>query len=248
MLILENLGMRNADGAEVLRNIELAIEPGEVVAVVGGPELGRRALLRLIAGLEQPSTGRVLLDGKPLAGPGADVGMVFSQPRLLSWLRVADNVGLCLEPMHFADRAARVEAELRRVGLAGHGGRWPAELPDGKAHRVALARALAVRPRVLLLEDPFAELDADERMELQDGITQLWEGDRPAMILATRDVEEAALLADRVVVLRSRPGRIDRVIEMSRPRARDSHRLAVAKRRLARVVDRLPVVPVRAVA
>lgn len=242
MLVIDNLGMTNADGAEVLRGITLDIEAGETVAVVGGPRLGRTALLRLIAGLERPGTGRVALSGRPL--DPAEVGMVYPQPRLLSWLPVADNVGVALSALAVGERAARIDDALRRLGLSALAGRRPADLPAATAQRVAIARALAPRPRVLLLDDPFSAFEARDRMDLQDDLIDLFPDGRPATVIATRDVEEAALLADRVVVLRSRPGRIARVIEQAEGHGRNSRGLEVAKRRVSRLIDRLPVVPV----
>ncbi|PWR17590.1 ABC transporter ATP-binding protein [Zavarzinia aquatilis] len=240
MLTLRNLGKTYEDGTRALSGIELQVEAGEILAVVGGSGCGKSTLLRLIAGLDRPTTGQVLVDGEPVAEPHPLVGVVFQEARLFPWLSVAENVGFGLRHLPASERAARVTAELERVGLASAAGRLPRELSGGMAQRVAIARALAPRPRVLLLDEPFSALDALTRAGLQDQLARLWTGDRPTLVLVTHDIEEAAVLADRVVVLRPRPGRVDAVIDIALPRPRDRDDAAVetVKHDLRRALDR----------
>ncbi|PWR19118.1 ABC transporter ATP-binding protein [Zavarzinia compransoris] len=239
MLTLSGLGKTYPDGTEALRGIDLSIAEGEIVAVLGGSGCGKSTLLRLVAGLDRPSAGDAILDGTPITRPHEAVGVVFQEPRLFPWARVADNVGFGLRHLPKAERARLVEAELARVGLAGAGHRWPRELSGGMAQRVSLARSLIANPRVLLLDEPFSALDALTRAGLQDHLATLWSYHRPTLILVTHDIEETLVLADRVVVLRPRPGRIDTVIDidLARPRDRDSAAFEQVKRGLRRALD-----------
>ncbi len=239
MLTITALGKTYADGTEALRGIGLEVAAGEIVAVVGGSGCGKSTLLRLVAGLDAPSTGAIVLDGAAVKGPHPAVGVVFQEPRLFPWASVAENVGFGIRHLPRAERARLVAGELERVGLAGSARRLPRELSGGMAQRVALARSLVASPRVLLLDEPFSALDALTRATLQDHLARLWSYDRPTLILVTHDIEEALVLADRVVVLRPRPGRVDAVIEvdLARPRDRDAPAFERAKRALRHALD-----------
>lgn len=208
-------------GAEALRDITLAIPQGEIVALVGGSGCGKTTLLRLIAGLDRPSAGAITLDGQALAGPDPGIGIIFQEPRLLPWLNVADNIGFALAHLPKAERVERVERAILRVGLAGLGGRWPRELSGGQAQRVSIARSLVTSPKVLLLDEPFSALDAFTRASLHEHLIALWEAERPTLLIVTHDVEEAAILADRVLVMQPHPGRIFAEIANDLPRPRD---------------------------
>src|SRR4051812_27420521 len=181
-----------------------------------------------------------MLDGDAITAPHEKIGMVFQEPRLLPWLTVAHNVGFGLEDRPKPERNARVRAQLDRVGLTDKAGVWPRELSGGQAQRVAIARALVTRPEVLLLDEPFSALDAFTRADLQDHLLDLWTDTRPTLVVVTHDVDESIVLADRVVVMSPRPGRIFAEIEASLPRPRDRQSAAFdfVKRRVLAALDR----------
>src|ERR1700742_4367911 len=221
MLALERVGKTYPNGVHALEGISFTVEPGEIVAIVGGFGCGKSTLLRAVSGLDTPSQGRVVLDGMPINAPHEKIGIIFQEPRLLPWLTVADNVGFGLEDRPKAERAERVANALARVGLSEKAGVWPRELSGGQAQRVAIARALVPRPEGLLLDEPFSALDAFTRTDLQDHLLDLWADAKPTLIVVTHDVDEAIVLADRVVVLRPHPGRVYDEIVAARPRPRD---------------------------
>jgi sulfonate transport system ATP-binding protein len=210
-----------------LKDILLTINPGEFVCVVGGSGCGKTTLLRIIAGLETEYEGAVFLDGKKLTGTGLDRGVVFQEHRLLSWLTVHDNVAfglasLPLEERRKEDRSKDIRHYISLVGLDKFEYEYPQQLSGGMSQRVAIARALAGRPEVLLLDEPFASLDALTRMRMQHEILRIWEAERTTVVLVTHDIEEAVYLADRVVIMTPQPGTIRNVLPvcLSRPRDR----------------------------
>ncbi|MGN8116457.1 ABC transporter ATP-binding protein [Labrys sp. 22185] len=239
MLSLRNLDKTYANATQALRGIDLSVAPGEAVAIIGGSGSGKSTLLRLIGGLETATCGRVEIDGVPISGPAETVGFVFQEPRLLPWLTVAGNVAFGLASLPRQERDRRVAEVLARVGLEGQGRRWPKELSGGMAQRVAIARTLAARPGILLLDEPFSALDALTRASLQDHVARLWLEDRQTLLLVTHDIEEALLLADRVVVLAPKPGRIEETVsvDLPRPRDRDSAAFEQARRYLRKALD-----------
>jgi sulfonate transport system ATP-binding protein len=220
---------------EVLRGIDLAIHPGEFVAIVGHSGCGKSTLLRLIAGLEQPSDGTVAVDGRRLSDnrPGSDTRILFQDARLLPWRRVLDNVAIGGTGDAWRAKAL---AALDRVGLADKADVWPSTLSGGQRQRVALARALVSEPRLLLLDEPLGALDALTRLEMQELIDEVWRAQGFTAVLVTHDVGEAVHLADRVVVLDH--GRIAEtwVIEQPRPRLRGDAELGRIE---GRILDRL---------
>jgi sulfonate transport system ATP-binding protein len=240
MLELRHLSKTYPNGTAALQDFTLNVAGGEPVAIIGGSGCGKSTLLRLVAGLEQPTVGEVRVDNERIAQPHAAVGLVFQEPRLLPWLSVGDNVGFGLDGVPADERKARVHDALKSVGLAEQAGKWPREMSGGMAQRVALARALVTRPSVLLLDEPFSALDALTRAGLQDHLGELWARSRPTLVLVTHDIEEALIVANRVVVLRPRPGRIDTIIdvELPRPRDRDSDDFESLKRELRAALDR----------
>jgi sulfonate transport system ATP-binding protein len=240
MLVLDNVAKTYANGVRALGGISLAVAPGEVVAVVGGSGSGKSTILRVISGLDKPSAGRVLLDGDVITAPHEKIGIVFQEPRLLPWLSVADNVGFGLAERPRPEREIRVRAQVDRVGLSDKARMWPRELSGGQAQRVAIARALVTRPEVLLLDEPFSALDAFTRVDLQDHLLDLWTELKPTLVVVTHDVDEAIVLADRVVVLRPRPGLVQEeiVTDLPRPRDRQSAAFDFAKRRVLAALDR----------
>jgi sulfonate transport system ATP-binding protein len=240
MLMLERLGKTYPNGVHALDAVSFSVGPGEIVAIVGGSGCGKSTLLRAVSGLDTPSQGRVLLDGMPITKPHEKIGIIFQEPRLLPWLTVADNVGFGLEDRPRAERNERVATALVRVGLTEKANMWPRELSGGQAQRVAIARALVPQPQVLLLDEPFSALDAFTRADLQDHLLDLWADLRPTLILVTHDVDEAVVLADRIMVMRPRPGRIFEEIEAELPRPRDRQSAAFdfVKRRVLASLDR----------
>ncbi|HEY1584417.1 MAG TPA: ABC transporter ATP-binding protein, partial [Polyangia bacterium] len=224
MLALQNVGKTYPNGVRALDGFTLTVAPGAIVAIVGGSGCGKSTLLRAVSGLDRPSTGAVVLDGETITAPHEKIGIVFQEPRLLPWLSVARNVGFGLEDRPGLERHARVKAQLDRVGLADKATVWPRELSGGQAQRVAIARAFVTRPEVMLLDEPFSALDAFTRADLQDHLLDVWADQKPTLIIVTHDVDEALVLADRVIVMRARPGRLyeEIAIELDRPRDRQS--------------------------
>jgi len=211
---------------EVLCNIDLTVERGEFLAVVGYSGSGKTTLLSLIAGLARPDSGTVTLDGRPVAGPGPDRGVVFQSYSLLPWLTVFENVALGVDQVFGSwpaeKRRAHVERHIALVNLTAARDKRPAELSGGMRQRVAVARALALDPEVLLLDEPFGALDALTRATLQDELEALWERDQKTVVLVTNDVDEAVLLADRIVPLTIGPGAtLGPAVEVALPRPRD---------------------------
>jgi sulfonate transport system ATP-binding protein len=240
MLELRHLSKTYPNGTAALHDFTLSMQSGEAVAIVGGSGCGKSTLLRLIAGLDQPTGGEVRVDGERISQPHPAVGLVFQEPRLLPWLSVADNVGFGLDGVPAEERRSRVHEALKSVGLAEQAGKWPREMSGGMAQRVALARALVTGPSVLLLDEPFSALDALTRAGLQDHLVELWEKSRPTLVLVTHDIEEALVVANRVVVLRPRPGRIDAIldVQIARPRDRDAGDFETLKHELRVALDR----------
>jgi NitT/TauT family transport system ATP-binding protein len=207
-------------------DITLKAAPSEFLAIVGPSGCGKSTLLRMAAGLVPPTTGRVLLDGKPIWDPPSGVVYLFQQyaKSLFAWRTVIENV---MFPLESGPRTRRVEIRsrcadyLHQVGLAGFENRYPWQLSGGMQQRVAIARALAADPQVLLLDEPFSAVDALTRMELQSLMLDLWERKKFTAILVTHDVDEAIFLADRVAVLSARPTVLAEVIDVALPRPRD---------------------------
>ncbi|HEX5451535.1 MAG TPA: ABC transporter ATP-binding protein [Candidatus Limnocylindrales bacterium] len=217
---------RSAGGGRVLRALEdvsFTIRPHEFVAVIGPSGCGKTTLLRIVAGLVRADAGAVMVDGRPIAGPGGERAMVFQQPSLLPWADVMTNVafGLKIQGASRSDRLARAEALVGLVGLAGFERSLPRELSGGMQQRVGLARALAVDPRYLLMDEPFGSLDEITRRGMQAELMRIWARQEKAAMFVTHSVDEAVILSDRVVVLSPRPGRVVRDITVDLPRPRD---------------------------
>jgi NitT/TauT family transport system ATP-binding protein len=212
------------DGAlRALSGIDLRVKPGEFVCVVGASGSGKSTLLALVAGLNQPTAGTVLLDGRPVTGPGPDRGLVFQTDSLYPWRTVEQNIGFGLEllPVPRAERAQRVAWYLHETGLAHLARSLPKQLSGGQQQRVAIARALACEPEVLLLDEPFGALDVQTKEDMQVFLRRVWHDTGPTVLMVTHDVEEAVFLAQRVVVLASDPGRVVADIEVALPPERD---------------------------
>ncbi|KAB8142477.1 ATP-binding cassette domain-containing protein [Chloroflexia bacterium SDU3-3] len=213
----------------VLSRLDLAIAPGEFVAVIGKSGSGKSTLLRLVAGLDVPSAGAVVIDGQPLRARNSEARVMFQDARLLPWKSVLENVGLGLPASGLGQRAAEA---LEHVGLHDRGGAWPLVLSGGERQRVALARALVSGPRLLLLDEPLGALDALTRIEMQLLIERLWQEQGFTAVLITHDVEEAVALADRVVLIEHGQIALDQRVDLPRPRARGSAAFAALKGQL----------------
>ena len=217
---------QSGEVTDVLAGIDLEVREGEFVAILGFSGAGKTTLINTIAGLEEPDTGQVLLRGEPIHGPGRERGLVFQSYSLFPWLTVEQNVALAVDAVHKdrskAERAALVRQKVELVGLGHAMERKPAQLSGGMRQRVSVARALAMEPEILLLDEPLSALDALTRAKLQDEIDRIREEERRTIILITNDVDEALLLADRVAVLTPAPAaRIGRLFDVDVPRPRD---------------------------
>jgi len=220
----------------VLADLALTLAPGEIVTLVGASGCGKSTLLRIVAGLDADYAGEVRLDGRPHREPSRELGFIFQEPRLFPWCTVAQNVGF--ERGRAGATDPRVATLLAEVGLAGREQALPKALSGGQAQRVALARGLYAQPRVLLLDEPFSAVDAFTRMTLQALLTALVRRHRIAVLMVTHDIDEAAYLSDRVLVLEADPGRLreEIAIDLPRPRARDDEQLAACRRQVFRAL------------
>lgn len=234
MLSIHNLSKIYANGAHALDRIDLSLQPGAITAIVGGSGCGKSTLLRLIAGLDRASDGAIRIGRETISEPHPDIGVIFQEPRLLAWLSVADNVAFGLRDRAKEEREALVANMLAQIGLSGYGARWPRELSGGQQQRIAIARALIAGPKALLLDEPFSALDMVTRQGLHQQLLALWAARKPTILMVTHDVDEAVLLADRIVVMRSNPGRIATIID--NPQARPRDRLSSSSERVQREV------------
>jgi NitT/TauT family transport system ATP-binding protein len=207
---------------EVLRDINAAIARGEFISLVGPSGCGKTTLLRIVAGLEPASAGAVLLDGRAVREPGADRGFVFQSDNLLPWRTVFDNaiIGPEVAGRTGAVVKDRVRDLLRLVGLEGFENYFPRQLSGGMRQRVNLARALAIDPDILLMDEPFSALDAQTREIMQTELMRIWDQGRKTVLFVTHQIDEAVFLSDRVLVLARRPGRVQDTVEIALPRPR----------------------------
>ncbi len=207
-----------------LDGIDLTVDPGELVCLLGPSGCGKSTLLNAIAGFAPPTAGALSANGRPVTGPGPDRGMVFQEYALFPWMTVEANVafGLELKGLARAGIRARVEELLRQLGLWEFRDRFPKDLSGGMRQRVAIARVLAIDPPMLLMDEPFGALDALTRRNLQDELLRIWATLRKTIVFVTHGIEEAIYLADRVVVMTYRPGRVKRVVPVALPRPRDT--------------------------
>jgi NitT/TauT family transport system ATP-binding protein len=219
----------------VLDRVDFQVAPGEFVALLGPSGCGKSTLLRLVAGLEKPSEGWIEAAGQPITGPDPSRVVVFQDPTLFPWRKVWDNVALGLEAQNILKaRRARVDATLSLVGLSGFAKAYPHQLSGGMAQRVALARALVNDPDLLILDEPLGKLDSLTRISMQAEIVRLWREAGFTALLVTHDIEEALLMATRVIVFSERPARIkaDIKIDQSYPRHRDNPKLVGLRREI----------------
>jgi sulfonate transport system ATP-binding protein len=240
MLCLKKVGKQFENGRVALREVSLEIAPQTIVSVVGTSGSGKSTLLRMVSGLEAPTTGYLTWNDQSIVGPRRDIGFIFQESRLMPWLTVTANVALGLGPANrskvlrgtskwprllSAEGNARarelVSEAIRKVGLLPFASALPRELSGGMGQRVAIARALVARPSLILLDEPFSALDAVNRLKLQNHLMQIWQADRPTMLVVTHDVEEAVFFGDRVIVLGRNSGQIENDYTIDLPRPRD---------------------------
>ena len=214
----------------VLDQVSLDIQAGEFVSIVGSSGCGKSTLLRLLVGLESAFEGQITIDGEPIRGTSLERGIVFQDHRLFPWLTVKENVRIALQnrPLTRAEQDQLIEEHLELVGLTTFIDAYPHQLSGGMSQRVAIARSLVNRPRILLLDEPFGALDALTRANLQQELQRIWQSEKITMILVTHDVEEAVFLGDRIVVMQPNPGRVKRIVsvDVPHPRVRHDYRLA----------------------
>ena len=211
-----------------LDSVDLSINPSEFISVIGPRGCGKTTLLRIVAGLIPYDSGEVLVSGKPVTGPGPDRAMVFQSFALLPWASVLENVAFGLETRGVGrkEREEMAQRLIKTVGLQGFEKRLPRHLSGGMQQRVGLARALAVDPDVLLMDEPFGAIDEQTRRIMQEELLRIWEYRRKTVMFVTHSMEEAVFLADRIVLMSPRPGRIQEIIDvpLPRPRGRDTER------------------------
>lgn len=248
MIILEGVSLHypnsNGNKTPALDNVNLEIGKGEFVCLLGSSGCGKTSLLNLIAGFIKPTAGRVLFQGVPVSGPSPERSMVFQDPTLFPWLTVRGNVEFGLRCMKLPkdERQGIIDECLAMVGLSGCGDAYQHELSGGMRQRAALARVLALDPPALIMDEPFSALDANTRERLQEELLRIWHTRRRAIAFVTHSVEEAAVLADRVIVIGTPPDSVKREIsiELPRPRPRGSTNLEETIRGLRGVLDDLP--------
>jgi NitT/TauT family transport system ATP-binding protein/sulfonate transport system ATP-binding protein len=206
-----------------LEPITLDVQPNDFITVLGPSGCGKSTLLRIVAGLDRPSEGRVTLDGRAIAGPGADRGFVFQSYTLFPWLTVAQNIefGLVERRMPHDQRRDVVATYIERVGLTGFENHLPKQLSGGMQQRTAIARALANAPEILLLDEPFGALDNQTRALMQELLLGIWERERTTVLFVTHDIDEAIFMASRCIVFTARPGRIKTALPIDLPHPRD---------------------------
>ncbi|MEI7298364.1 ABC transporter ATP-binding protein [Paraburkholderia tropica] len=206
-----------------LNGIDIIVESGEFVSIVGASGSGKSTLLRIISGLLQPTNGQVLIDGQRVRGPGMDRALVFQRDSLLPWKTVIDNVayGLTLRGVRIVEARRTVQRFIDVAGLGGFEHHYPHQLSGGMRQRANVARAMAVDPKILMLDEPFASLDSQTREIMQAELLRIWEATRKTVLMITHQIDEAVLLSDRVIVFSARPGKVKRSIPVSfeRPRS-----------------------------
>jgi len=235
---------RSFDGFRALGPIDLRVHDERVIGVIGPSGCGKSTLLRLLAGLDNPTAGGIRLDGRAVAGPREDIGIVFQEPRLMPWLTVAQNVAFGLWHLSRAAREEAVAAVLEQVGLTAFAGALPKQLSGGMAQRVGIARALVLKPRLLLLDEPFGALDPLTRTKMQDHLLDYVGKSVPTIVIITHDIEEALVLSDRIIVLNGPPARVrrDLNVKLAHPRQRSNSEFQELKDAL--LADLLPRVAI----
>ncbi len=234
----KSFAKRGGDTLEVLSDIDFTIEAGEFVCLLGPSGCGKSTLLSIVGGFETADAGRISIDGQPLCGPDPRRVFVFQEYGIFPWLSVSENIEFGLYRLDAQQRRERVEQWVEAVGLRGFENALPAELSGGMRQRVSLARSLAVEPDVLYMDEPLGALDSLTRQKMRSEISALWQRLRPTVLFVTHDVDEALLLADRIIVMTARPGRIQEIVSVpiAHPRRFGEPEYVAIKRRLYRLL------------
>ncbi len=248
MAVLSSIGVtkeypgHSADDPAVLalKSVNFTVNHNEFCSVLGHSGCGKTTLLTMVAGFEQPTGGQLLLDGQPIGKPGWERSMIFQDYALFHWLTVKDNIAFGLQMKNVAKHKQKsmVEHYINLVGLTGFEKRYPHQLSGGMRQRVSIARALAVEPQVLLMDEPFAALDAQNRSLMQQEMVRIWERARKTCLLVTHSIDEAITLSDRILVMTRRPGTIkaDLVVDLPRPRKEDDPKVIALKRQIKELI------------
>jgi NitT/TauT family transport system ATP-binding protein len=248
MAVLSSIGVtkeypgHSADDPSVLalKSVNFTVNHNEFCSVLGHSGCGKTTLLTMVAGFEAPTGGQLLLDGKPIGKPGWERSMIFQDYALFHWLTVKDNIAFGLQMKNVAKHKQKsiVEHYINLVGLTGFEKRYPHQLSGGMRQRVSIARALAVEPQVLLMDEPFAALDAQNRSLMQQEMVRIWERARKTCLLVTHSIDEAITLSDRILVMTRRPGTIkaDLVVDLPRPRREDDPKVIALKRQIKELI------------
>lgn len=229
----------NGEDLEVLRDINFSVEKGEFICIVGFSGCGKSTLLRMIGGLESIDDGTIKMNGKPITGPSLERGMIFQESRLFPWMKIKDNIAFGIsdeekKKLSKAQKDERVSEMLKLVELEGFENATVTQLSGGMQQRASIARSLIQKPELLLLDEPFGALDAITRINMQTEILRIWEEEKTTMVLVTHDIDEAVYLADKVVIMSSRPGCIKKIVnvDIPRPRRRTGTTFSEIRRRI----------------
>lgn len=228
------------DSLIALESVSLTINPGEFISLIGPSGCGKSTLLRLITGLDEPTEGKVLLDGNEIKGTSHERGLVFQNPKLFPWMNIYNNVAFGLKARNIYEKKSNKVAEfINLVGLQGFEKSYPHHLSGGMAQRAALARALINQPKVLLLDEPLGALDAFTRVVMQDEIIKIWRKTKATMIMVTHDVDEAIYMSDKIIVMTPRPAKVETIIdvEFERPRVRDDRKFLDLRNKILGIMN-----------
>ncbi len=219
-VVFEGIGMHFAE-KRVLEDINLSVRQGEFICILGPSGCGKSTLLNIVGGFAQPTEGEVAIDGELVTGPDPRRIFVFQERGVFPWLTVEQNVGFGLFRMNEREKRERIAYYVQMVGLAGFEKAYPRELSGGMKQRLEVARALAVDPDVLYLDEPFGALDSITRLQMRRELLRIWQAEKKTILFVTHDIEESVQLADRVVVMSTRPGRVRRIVDIDIPHPRD---------------------------
>lgn len=224
ILSIDKLNLSYGDN-KILEDININLKKGEIVSIIGPSGCGKSTLLKAIGGIFQDYEGDIYFEGERIAGPSPERGFVFQEPALFTWLNVYDNIAYGLKIKGIKGEQIKKEANkyIEEIGLKGYADYYPSELSGGMKQRVSLARTLIMQPSMILMDEPFSALDYQTRLEMQKLTLDLWGHYKPSIIFVTHDIDEAILLADRVLIMGKNPGKFIKEIEIKFPRPRDKH-------------------------